>query len=81
MARLTEEEYVRLGRLRERMRARLGLKVSDSDAVRAGLLALEKEYPGDEGPPPETEKRRARGPRPAPEVEAPAPKAKRKGKS
>ena len=62
--RLSEESEARLKRLVERMRAVLGIEVSQSDVIQAGLVQLEKRYPG------ETE--------PAAEAQAPPAKKMRK---
>jgi hypothetical protein len=43
--RLSEESEARLKGLVERMRAALGINVSQSDVVQAGLVELEKRYP------------------------------------
>jgi hypothetical protein len=46
--RLSEESEVRLKGLVERMRAVLGIEVSQADVIQAGLVELEKRYPADE---------------------------------
>jgi hypothetical protein len=43
--RLSQESEDRLKGLVERMRATLGITVSQSDVVQAGLIELEKRYP------------------------------------
>jgi hypothetical protein len=48
--RLSEESEVRLKGLVERMRAVLGIDVSQADVIQAGLVELEKRYPPDAGP-------------------------------
>ncbi len=47
--RLSEESEARLKGLVERMRAALGIDVSQSDVIQAGLVELEKRYPPDAG--------------------------------
>jgi hypothetical protein len=46
--RLSDEGHARLAALVERMRAALGIEVTKSDVIQAGLAELEKRYP----PPP-----------------------------
>jgi hypothetical protein len=67
--RLSPESEVRLAGLVARMRAALGIEVSQSDVLQAGLIELEKRYP----PPPEPE------PRKAPPAE-PKPRPRKGGK-
>ena len=43
--RLTDESEARLEALTLRMRAALGMNISKSDVLNAGLLALEEKYP------------------------------------
>lgn len=43
--RITEEGEARLASLVERMREKLGVDVSQSDVIHAGLKALERDYP------------------------------------
>lgn len=43
--RLSEESEQRLKRLTQRMRVTLGIDVSQSDVIQAGLVELEKRYP------------------------------------
>ena len=43
--RLSEASEERLKRLVEQMRAALGIEVSQSDVIQAGLVELEKRYP------------------------------------
>jgi hypothetical protein len=43
--RLSEESEARLKGLVERMRSALGIQVSQSDVIQAGLVELEKRYP------------------------------------
>ncbi len=50
--RLSEESEARLKGLVERMRAALGIAVSQSDVIQAGLAELEKRYPPGTSPPP-----------------------------
>jgi Arc/MetJ-type ribon-helix-helix transcriptional regulator len=61
--RLSEENEARLDRLVRTMRARLGIAVSKSDAIQAGLVELEKRYPAEA---------------PEPEADKPSPKKRRK---
>jgi Arc/MetJ-type ribon-helix-helix transcriptional regulator len=46
--RLSEESENRLKGLVARMRAALGIEVSQSDVIQAGLVELEKRYPPDQ---------------------------------
>jgi Arc/MetJ-type ribon-helix-helix transcriptional regulator len=46
--RLSKESEARLKRLVESMRAALGIDVSQSDVIQAGLVELEKRYPSEE---------------------------------
>jgi Arc/MetJ-type ribon-helix-helix transcriptional regulator len=70
--RLSEESEARLKGLVERMRAALGIQVSQSDVIQAGLVELEKRYPPDQAaakaapqpPPAEATKAKARGRKP-----------------
>ncbi len=48
--RVSENDQVRLFRLIERMSAELGMPVSQSDVVLAGLTLLERKYPSAEKP-------------------------------
>jgi hypothetical protein len=56
--RLPEEGRELLGLLAERMRAELGITVSQSDVVLAGLNELRKKYLADGAPPATAAKRR-----------------------
>jgi hypothetical protein len=44
--RISEEGEARLKRLVESMKAALGIDVSQADVIQAGLVELEKRYPG-----------------------------------